>query len=151
MPVALLQAGLPVVSLGYRQKKARARLAHTRQHTLKPCSSAMAPQPGLLCARSIRARFGSDGTKNAVHGSANPEDAARELEFFFPPARNAAAEASAVRYQAQVRDKLMPALTQGMVALAQQAQRGGRLPDNCVAWLGQWLQDNDPSKVLILL
>ena len=32
---------------------------------------------------SIRARFGTDGTKNAAHGSDSAESAARELAFFF--------------------------------------------------------------------
>ncbi|KAM5179639.1 nucleoside diphosphate kinase homolog 7 [Mantella aurantiaca] len=33
---------------------------------------------------SIRAKFGTDGTKNAAHGSDSIASAARELEFFFP-------------------------------------------------------------------
>ena len=33
--------------------------------------------------KSIRALFGTDGTRNAVHGSDSPASAARELEFFF--------------------------------------------------------------------
>ncbi|XP_053562484.1 nucleoside diphosphate kinase 7 [Bombina bombina] len=33
---------------------------------------------------SIRAKFGTDGTKNAAHGSDSVASAARELEFFFP-------------------------------------------------------------------
>lgn len=33
---------------------------------------------------SIRARFGTDGTKNACHGSDSVESASREVEFFFP-------------------------------------------------------------------
>merc|ERR1712002_75462 len=33
---------------------------------------------------SIRARFGTDNTKNACHGSDSPASAARELEYFFP-------------------------------------------------------------------
>lgn len=32
---------------------------------------------------SIRARFGTDNTKNAVHGSDAPESATREISFFF--------------------------------------------------------------------
>merc|ERR1712165_113503 len=34
---------------------------------------------------SLRARFGTDGTQNAVHGSDSPESAAREIDFFFGP------------------------------------------------------------------
>lgn len=33
---------------------------------------------------TIRAQFGTDGTKNAAHGSDSVASAARELEFFFP-------------------------------------------------------------------
>lgn len=33
---------------------------------------------------TIRAHFGIDGTKNAVHGSDSPESAAREIAFHFP-------------------------------------------------------------------
>lgn len=32
---------------------------------------------------SLRALFGTDGTKNAVHGSDSPQSATREIEFFF--------------------------------------------------------------------
>lgn len=32
---------------------------------------------------SIRGRFGTDGTKNAVHGSDSTESAAREIDFWF--------------------------------------------------------------------
>ncbi|XP_036395939.1 nucleoside diphosphate kinase 7 [Megalops cyprinoides] len=34
--------------------------------------------------QSLRAQFGTDGTKNAAHGSDSLASAARELEFFFP-------------------------------------------------------------------
>ncbi|XP_075052464.1 nucleoside diphosphate kinase homolog 7 isoform X2 [Mixophyes fleayi] len=43
------------------------------------CSVARSESP-----ESIRARFGTDGTKNAAHGSDSIASAARELEFFFP-------------------------------------------------------------------
>eukprot|EP00744_Colponema_vietnamica_P001880 GILI01003054.1.p1 GENE.GILI01003054.1~~GILI01003054.1.p1 ORF type:complete len:376 (+),score=110.48 GILI01003054.1:153-1280(+) len=36
---------------------------------------------------SLRARFGSDGTQNAVHGSDSPASARRESDFFFGPGR----------------------------------------------------------------
>lgn len=34
--------------------------------------------------QSLRARFGTDGTKNACHSSDAPTSAQRELTFFFP-------------------------------------------------------------------
>ncbi|KNE70100.1 hypothetical protein, variant [Allomyces macrogynus ATCC 38327] len=33
---------------------------------------------------SIRARFGTDGQRNACHGSDSPKSADREIRFFFP-------------------------------------------------------------------
>ena len=33
---------------------------------------------------SLRALYGTDGTKNATHGSDSPASAAREIRFFFP-------------------------------------------------------------------
>jgi len=36
---------------------------------------------------SIRAKFGTDGTKNAAHGSDSTESAMRELDLFFPRTR----------------------------------------------------------------
>ena len=33
--------------------------------------------------QSLRARFGTDGTQNACHGSDAPDTAAAELSFFF--------------------------------------------------------------------
>ena len=38
----------------------------------------------LWLPRSLRAMFGTDGTRNAVHGSDCAAAAARELRFFFP-------------------------------------------------------------------
>lgn len=37
---------------------------------------------------SIRAMFGTDGTKNAVHGSDSTASASREINFFFDGTRN---------------------------------------------------------------
>jgi len=37
---------------------------------------------------SVRARYGTDGTYNAAHGSDSMDSAARELELFFPPTRS---------------------------------------------------------------
>ena len=34
--------------------------------------------------RSIRALFGTDNQRNAVHGSDSPDSAVREIHFFFP-------------------------------------------------------------------
>ncbi|XP_041352629.1 nucleoside diphosphate kinase 7-like isoform X2 [Gigantopelta aegis] len=56
-----------------------------------PCDPAEARK---CAARSLRAQFGTDKSKNALHSAASSEIASRELEFFFPtvgvPRRNSA-------------------------------------------------------------
>ena len=39
----------------------------------------------LEAPESIRAQFGTDGTRNATHGSDSPTSAEREISFHFPP------------------------------------------------------------------
>ena len=98
---------------------------------------------------SIRALYGTDGTKNATHGSANLADAKRELEFFFPAPTQAAKDATAA-HDAELRtifeERLQPTLALGVAKLAQQ-HRAGNLPDSLPTALGQWLIANDPTKV----
>jgi nucleoside-diphosphate kinase len=43
-----------------------------------------ATDPAKADAGTIRKEFGASIERNAVHGSANPVDAAREVVFFFP-------------------------------------------------------------------
>ncbi len=43
-----------------------------------------ATNPEKADAGTIRKEFGQSIERNAVHGSANPADAAREVTFFFP-------------------------------------------------------------------
>lgn len=40
--------------------------------------------PALAAPGTVRALFGTSKTHNAVHASATPSDAAREVPFFFP-------------------------------------------------------------------
>jgi len=46
-----------------------------------------ATNPADAAEGTIRARFGVDNTRNAVHASATAEDAERELRFHFPDGR----------------------------------------------------------------
>lgn len=45
-----------------------------------------ATDPAKADAGTLRKEFGQSIERNAVHGSANPADAAREVTFFFPQA-----------------------------------------------------------------
>lgn len=38
----------------------------------------------MTAACSMRALYGTDGTRNSSHGSDSPTSAAREIKFFFP-------------------------------------------------------------------
>ncbi len=45
-----------------------------------------ATDPALADPGTIRKLHGESKERNSIHGSANPDDAARELQFFFPTA-----------------------------------------------------------------
>ena len=63
-------------------------LALEREDAVKAWRTLMGPTNSLKAAEeapnSIRARFGTDGTQNATHGSDSFVTAARELQFWFP-------------------------------------------------------------------
>lgn len=70
------------------------------------CSTAVAPgkQHCVLCfaSCSLRALYGSDGTRNATHGSDSPQSAAREIKFYFPNLQLASAAEDAATAQVRV-------------------------------------------------
>ena len=88
----------------------------TQQNTrARPCSR--------LC--SLRALYGTDGTRNAVHGSDSATSAAREARFFFPRLRVhsaggtcAAGEVDAEAAREYVAEKLQPTLAKALTALS---------------------------------
>jgi len=88
---------------------------------------------------SIRAVYGTDNQRNAVHGSDSAQAAAREIRFFFP---DAIVEPLADTQQAQ--DYLIcnvnPTLLKGLTALCK------RKPQDPLIWLSNWLLDNNPNK-----
>lgn len=104
--------------------------------------------------QSLRARFGTDNTKNATHGSDSPASAAREIRFFFPQFR-----ATPLRTGADARDfiakrevataftplgavpkTLNDVLVEGLTELCKSKPTGLE----AVAWLGNWLLENNP-------
>jgi len=63
-------------------------LALEKEDAVKAWRDLMGPTNSLKAAEmapnSLRARFGTDGTQNACHGSDSPVSASRELLFWFP-------------------------------------------------------------------
>lgn len=115
---------------------------------------------------SLRARFGRDGQRNAVHGSDSLKSAAREVRFFFPELG-----ADAVPNDDEVRDylfrksaqasmdlktldtaeglglsnldsTLQQLLSQGLIALCQAQPKGL----SAIKWLSRWLMENNPNR-----
>lgn len=63
-------------------------LALERENAVKTWRNLMGPTNTLKAReeapQSLRARYGTDGTQNATHGSDSDFSAARELQFWFP-------------------------------------------------------------------
>ena len=92
--------------------------------------------------KSLRAKFGTDGTQNATHGSDSPASATRELKFFFPnltldpvPTGDTARE--------YIAKELQPTLVQALSALAKEKPSANKL--EAVKWLANWLKENNPN------
>jgi len=113
---------------------------------------------------SIRARFGRDGQRNAVHGSDSLKAAALEIRFFFPEMsadpipddnevrdflfRKSAvsamdlktlSDAEATNFQAD--PTLQQLLSNGLVGLCQVKPKGL----GAAQWLSSWLEENNPN------
>jgi len=113
---------------------------------------------------SLRARFGRDGQRNAVHGSDSVKAAALEIRFFFPEMsadplpddnevrdflfRKSAvsamdlktlSDAEATNFQAD--PTLQQLLSSGLVGLCQTKPHGLKAAE----WLSSWLEVNNPN------
>jgi len=103
--------------------------------------------------QSLRARYGTDQTANACHGSDSTESAAREIKFYFPEIGMNSAELDTKRSRNIVEDymaqrlgsdeTLKEFLIRGLSELAKQ-KPGSKL--EVVEWFARWLLDNNPSK-----
>jgi len=102
---------------------------------------------------SLRARFGTNGQKNAVHGSDSVESAEREIRFHFPQMPRATLpEQDKVRAMlsrkpdvhpgSQEKHTLNSILVQGLTELCKEKPRGLA----AVEWLGNWLMENNPNQ-----
>mmetsp|Transcript_8490 Transcript_8490/g.20114 ORF Transcript_8490/g.20114 Transcript_8490/m.20114 type:complete len:1467 (+) Transcript_8490:60-4460(+) len=113
---------------------------------------------------SLRARFGRDGQRNAVHGSDSLKDAVQEIRFFFPdmgvdplPDDNEvkdfvfrkSARASmdpqtlsdAQTTDFEVDPTLQQLLSNGLISLCKVKPQGL----GAVKWLANWLSENNPN------
>jgi len=88
--------------------------------------------------RSLRALYGTDGTRNATHGSDSEASASREIKFFFPSLQPETAPDAAAFIEAQ----LQQVLTVGLTALSK--SKPGT-PAAGVRQLAHWLLENNPN------
>eukprot|EP00051_Salpingoeca_urceolata_P033913 m.22789 g.22789 ORF g.22789 m.22789 type:complete len:202 (-) comp6953_c0_seq1:154-759(-) len=88
---------------------------------------------------SLRALFGTDGQRNAVHASDSPAATQREIRFFFPQ-RITEPLASASDGTEYLGKEVNPTLILGLTALCKAK------PAHPTAWLADWLLKNNPNK-----
>mmetsp|Transcript_20330 Transcript_20330/g.24353 ORF Transcript_20330/g.24353 Transcript_20330/m.24353 type:complete len:309 (+) Transcript_20330:55-981(+) len=105
-----------------------------------PTNSQIAREQKPSC---LRAKYGTDGTQNACHGSDSVTSAAREIRFFFPhlildPLPDPSA---AKKY---IMKELQPTLVQGLTALCKGKPSADKM--EAITWLAHWLLDNNPNK-----
>ncbi|XP_039259811.1 nucleoside diphosphate kinase homolog 5-like [Styela clava] len=89
--------------------------------------------------QTLRAIYGKDHTRNAVHGSDNMKSAEREIGFLFSGniLEPISTQQSAKDY---VTKQVQPTLLHGLTALCKQK------PVDPITWLADWLIENNPRK-----
>ncbi|XP_030069422.1 nucleoside diphosphate kinase 5 [Microcaecilia unicolor] len=92
---------------------------------------------------SLRALYGTDDLRNAVHGSSSFSSAEREIRFMFPnaiiepiPAGQAAKDFLAIFVN--------PTLLVGLTELCKQK------PADPIVWLADWLLEHNPNKPKVM-
>uniref|UniRef100_A0A8D8ZCU0 Nucleoside diphosphate kinase homolog 5 n=2 Tax=Cacopsylla melanoneura TaxID=428564 RepID=A0A8D8ZCU0_9HEMI len=119
------------------------------QHLLGPADPAKARYVYPL---SLRAKYGEDGIMNALYGSRNQEEAARDIRFFFkdiiiePSRQNKvslkdACEPSNVSFlthKVYLQENIYPTLQKGLAELVRFK------PAHGFHWFINWLFENDP-------
>ncbi|CAI8050063.1 Nucleoside diphosphate kinase homolog 5 [Geodia barretti] len=95
-----------------------------------------------LSPESLRARYGTDQTRNAVHGSDSYFGAEREIRFMFPGTVTEPVYGGQLARD-YLQAKVNPVLVQGLTQLCKQK------PEDPVTWLAEWLLQNNPNKPLV--
>eukprot|EP00730_Choanoeca_flexa_P018067 TRINITY_DN8766_c0_g1_i2.p1 TRINITY_DN8766_c0_g1~~TRINITY_DN8766_c0_g1_i2.p1 ORF type:complete len:199 (+),score=13.36 TRINITY_DN8766_c0_g1_i2:50-646(+) len=91
-----------------------------------------------IAPTSLRARFGTDNQRNALHGSDSTISANREIKFFFP--NFVVSDPSNVEAGRDYLEKTVnPTLIRGLTALCKVK------PETPIRWLADWLEENNPN------
>ncbi|KAH7366379.1 hypothetical protein KP509_18G075700 [Ceratopteris richardii] len=121
-----------------------------KKHAIKEWITLIGPSDPDVARRespmSLRARYGTNTIRNAVHGSSSREEAMREISFFFPTVvRDPPPDAVSSK---EYFDKhLRGTLLKGLTALAKAKPHND--PLQVITWLATWLQENNPNKPLV--
>ena len=126
----------PVVALALSRQGA---IAGWRE-LMGPTNSHTARETVPSC---LRARFGTDQTKNACHGSDSKESAARELRFYFPKLQQTPLPTGA-ETRKYIKAFLGETLQKGLVTLCKEKPSADRA--EALEFLGRWLLENNPNK-----
>jgi nucleoside diphosphate kinase homolog 5 len=116
-------------------------LVLARQDAVKAWRELMGPTDSdtarLQAPNTLRALYGIDKTRNAVHGSDSREAAAREISVLFPQQLPQPQLANPREY---IEQAVSPTLTEGLAALCKHK------PANPALWLANWLLQHNPNK-----
>lgn len=97
------------------------------------CKQAKAEDP--TC---IRAKYGTDGTQNACHGSDSIASAAREISIFFPDIAATTSSMTPAEVQKYLETLVVPVLTEALADMCLQK------PHDPFKWLASYLLEHNP-------
>ncbi|KAL8592686.1 NME NM23 member 5 [Nucella lapillus] len=129
--VAYMSSG-PIIALVIARHQA---ITYWRE-LIGPTNAIKARQTHPDCLRAI---YGTDDQRNALHGSDGLSTAQREIRFFFPDSivEPVATGQAAKDYLSKA---VNPTLLKGLTELCKQK------PEDAVVWLADWLLKNNPNK-----
>ncbi|GFR58730.1 nucleoside diphosphate kinase-like protein 5 [Elysia marginata] len=129
--VAYMSSG-PIITLMIAKDKA---ISYWRE-LIGPTNTIKARQTHPECLRAI---YGTDDQRNALHGSDSFSSSQREIRFFFPDCivEPVATGQAAKDYLSKF---VNPTLLKGLTDLAK------KKPEDPVLWLADWLLENNPNK-----
>uniref|UniRef100_A0A0B7BLA3 Nucleoside diphosphate kinase homolog 5 n=1 Tax=Arion vulgaris TaxID=1028688 RepID=A0A0B7BLA3_9EUPU len=129
--VAYMSSG-PIIALMIARDHA---ISYWRE-LIGPTNTLKARQTHPECLRAI---YGTDDQKNALHGSDSFTSSQREIRFFFP---DSIIEPVAIGQAAKdyLSKSVNPTLLKGLTDLAK------KKPEDPVLWLADWLLENNPNK-----